>query len=600
VTVDAQFDEVVSALRTSRLVGDLPEADLRAIASQFGGHAAAAGEHVLTQGETSVGLGFLIDGQAAVRINGREHTRLARGEIFGEISALLGEPISGDLVALGPVRYVLLEAERLRQFLTSHPEVCFRLLQGESRRLLNPTRWYASQPMRAHDARWSPSSWHGLPVVQQPEWPNEAALEHTLAELRVMPPLVFGGEVRTLTDELAEVAAGRAFLLQAGDCAESFDELTAQAVENRLRVILQMAIVLTYASGSHIVKVARLAGQFAKPRSAAVETIDGVELPVYRGDIVNSIEADPARRVPDPRRMLTAYYHSASKLNLVRSLSSGGFGSLDRVHEWNRDFVASSPAGERYDAVAREIDGAVRFLHASRIGRDSTEMNRVDVWTSHEALLLGYEEAMTRRDEQTGEWVDTSAHTVWVGERTRALDGAHIEFVSGIANPIGCKLGPTATVGEVLELCERLNPDRNPGRLTFISRMGAKRLPDVLPPILAAVRDAGHPVVWACDPMHANTVQTANGRKTRNFEDIVAEVDAFFAACASEAVWPGGLHVELTGDDVTECLGGGEALREGDLDRHYATRCDPRLNGRQSVDLAFRVANLLSERASAS
>ena len=548
MTVDAQFDEVVSALRTSRLVGDLPEADLRAIASQFAGHAAAAGEHLLTQGETSVGLGFLIDGQAAVRINGREHTRLARGEIFGEISALLGEPISGDLVALGPVRYVLLEAERLRQFLTSHPEVCFRLLQGESRRLLNPTRWYASQPMRAHDARWSPSSWHGLPVVQQPEWPNEAALEHTLAELRVMPPLVFGGEVRTLTDELAEVAAGRAFLLQAGDCAESFDELTAQAV----------------------------------------------------GDIVNSIEADPARRVPDPRRMLTAYYHSASKLNLVRSLSSGGFGSLDRVHEWNRDFVASSPAGERYDAVAREIDGAVRFLHASRIGRDSTEMNRVDVWTSHEALLLGYEEAMTRRDEQTGEWVDTSAHTVWVGERTRALDGAHIEFVSGIANPIGCKLGPTATVGEVLELCERLNPDRNPGRLTFISRMGAKRLPDVLPPILAAVRDAGHPVVWACDPMHANTVQMANGRKTRNFEDIVAEVDAFFAACASEAVWPGGLHVELTGDDVTECLGGGEALREGDLDRHYATRCDPRLNGRQSVDLAFRVANLLSERASAS
>jgi 3-deoxy-7-phosphoheptulonate synthase len=242
----------------------------------------------------------------------------------------------------------------------------------------------------------------------------------------------------------------------------------------------------------------------------------------------------------------------------------------------------------------------VRFLHASRIGRDSTEMNRVDVWTSHEALLLGYEEAMTRRDEQTGEWVDTSAHTVWVGERTRALDGAHIEFVSGIANPIGCKLGPTATVGEVLELCERLNPDRNPGRLTFISRMGAKRLPDVLPPILAAVRDAGHPAVWACDPMHANTVQMANGRKTRNFEDIVAEVDAFFAACASEAVWPGGLHVELTGDDVTECLGGGEALREGDLDRHYATRCDPRLNGRQSVDLAFRVANLLSERASAS
>ena len=294
--------------------------------------------------------------------------------------------------------------------------------------------------------------------------------------------------------------------------------------------------------------------------------------------------------------MLTAYHHAAAKLNLIRSLSTGGFGGPDQVHAWNRDFVASSPVGRRYAAIASEIERALRFVSASRIGNDRASMERVDVFTSHEALLLCYEEALTRRDEQSDDWLDTSAHMLWIGERTRALDSAHIEFLSGVTNPVGCKLGPKATAAEAVELCERLNRDRVPGKLTLITRMGAQRVADALPPLLAAVRDAGHPVIWACDPMHANTITAASGRKTRRFDDVLAEVGTFFAACASEAVWPGGLHIELTGDDVTECLGGGEDLTEADLDLRYATTCDPRLNARQSLDLAFRVAEMLSAR----
>ena len=418
----------------------------------------------------------MIDGQVALRIGGVEHTRLARGEAFGEISALLGEPVSGDLVALGPVGYIWLERERVRDFLVGHPELCYGMLQGEARRLRDPSRWYSSVSTRTPEPDWAPDSWRARPVVQQPDWPNATALELALAELRELPPLVFGGETRTLLGELGEVAAGRAFLLQAGDCAESFADLTTAAVHNRLRVILQMAIVLTYGSGSHIVKVARMAGQFAKPRSASVEIVDGVELPVYRGDMVNCVQPDPALRVPDPQRMLTAYHHAAAKLNLIRSLSTGGFGGLHQVHDWNRDFVAASPVGVRYAAIASEIERALKFIEASRIGTDRASVDRVDVFTSHEALLLCYEEALTRRNELTGDWIDTSAHMLWIGERTRALDSAHIEFLSGVDNPVGCKLGPTATAAEVVGLCERLNRDRVPGKLTLITRMGAARV----------------------------------------------------------------------------------------------------------------------------
>ena len=590
------IDRVVATLQSSNMLAEVSGDELRAVAGEFRHLHADTGDLLLRQGTTSEGLGFVIDGQAALRIGGREHTRLARGEAFGEISALLGEPVSGDLVALGPVDYIWLDREHVRDFLTRHPELCFAMLQGEARRLLNPGRWYSSVVSHTAASDWAPGSWRTRPVRQQPEWPNATALELALAELRVLPPLVFGGEAATLQRDLGEVAAGRAFLLHAGDCAESFADLSTAAVHNRLRVILQMAIVLAYGSGSHIVKVARMAGQFAKPRSASEEIVDGVELPVYRGDMINSIEADPASRVADPQRMLTAYHHAAAKLNLIRSLSTGGFGGLNQVHAWNRDFVAASPVGRRYAAIASEIERALRFVEASRIGSDRASMERVDVYTSHEALLLCYEQALTRRDELTDDWIDTSAHMLWVGERTRALDSAHIEFLSGISNPVACKLGPTATAAEAVELCERLNCDRVPGKLTLIARMGAQRVADALPPLLAAVRDAGHPVVWACDPMHANTVQTASGRKTRRFEDVLAEVGTFFAACASEAVWPGGLHIELTGDDVTECLGGGEDLREEDLDLRYATTCDPRLNARQSLDLAFRVAEMLSAR----
>ena len=589
----SQERSALAALRASQLLADAPEQDLQAVVTEFADVSAEGGDLLLQQGSASGGFGFLLEGQVAVRVNGAEVTRLGRGEPFGEISALLGDPTTADVVALGPVRFLMLPRERLRDFLTRHPDLCYCMLQAEARRLRNPDRWYSSTAIGTPRAHWTPGSWRSRPVAQQPDWPDATELEHALGELRGLPPLVFGGEAARLRAELAEVAAGRAFLLQAGDCAETFADLTTPAVTNRLRVLLQMGIVLTYGSGRHIVKVARMAGQFAKPRSSSTERVDGVDLPVYRGDIVNDVEPVPAARAPDPRRMLTAYQHASAKLNLIRSLTTGGFGGLSQIHAWNRDFVAASPVGRRYERIALEIDRALRFVQASRIGGPSDHADRADVWTSHEALLLPYEQALTRRDEQTGDWYDTSAHMLWVGERTRTPDGAHVEFLSGVENPVACKLGPTASPKEALELCDRLNPERIPGRLTLITRMGATHVGAVLPLLLAAVRDAGHPVVWACDPMHANTIVTSTGRKTRHFDDVLEEVRAFFAACNAESVCPGGLHVELTGDDVTECLGGGESLNEQDLDLRYATTCDPRLNGRQSLDLAFRVAELL-------
>jgi 3-deoxy-7-phosphoheptulonate synthase len=441
---------------------------------------------------------------------------------------------------------------------------------------------------------WTPDSWRSRPAGQQPDWPDQAELDSALKTLGGFPPLVFAGESRALLGDLGRVADGEAFLLQAGDCAESFDSFSANSIRERLRVVLQMAVVLTYSAGVPVVKVGRIAGQFAKPRSSATETIDGVELPSFRGHIVNDIAFSAAARRPDPQRLLQAYNQSASTLNLVRAFTRGGFADLGRVHQWNQEFVEASPEGARYEALAKDIDRALRFMAACGVNTETVPtLHETSMYTSHEALLLGYEEALTREDSLTGEFYDCSAHMVWIGERTRELDGAHVEFFRGIRNPIGCKIGPTATTDEVVALCEALNPDRIPGRLTLITRMGRDRVESKLPPLLAAVREAGHPVVWACDPMHGNTVNSSGGRKTRRFDDIVAELAGFFSAHRSEGTWPGGVHVELTGDDVTECLGGAEQLSDDHLGLRYETVCDPRLNGRQSVDLAFRVAELL-------
>jgi 3-deoxy-7-phosphoheptulonate synthase len=426
---------------------------------------------------------------------------------------------------------------------------------------------------------------------------DAGALDDVVKRLGAMPPLVFAGEARSLTADLGKVADGKAFLLQAGDCAESFDAFSADAIRDKLKVILQMAVVLMYSSGVPVVKVGRIAGQFAKPRSAPTETVDGVELPSFRGHMVNDIDFTAAARIADPERLIVAYQQSAATLNLVRAFTKGGFGDLSRVHAWNQQFVASSAEGRRYEEVAAGIERALQFMAACGIDTDSTpQLHTVDVATSHEALILGYEEALTRQDSLTGDWYDCSAHMLWIGERTRQLDGAHVHFLSGVGNPLGCKVGPSVTPDEVLGLCEALNPDRIPGRLTLISRMGAESIGETLPPLLRAVRDAGHPVAWACDPMHGNTFTAPSGRKTRHFDAVLAEIAGFFAAHRSCGTWPGGVHIELTGDDVTECLGGAEEILDEDLDTRYETMCDPRLNARQSLDLAFRVAELLQSR----
>jgi 3-deoxy-7-phosphoheptulonate synthase len=441
---------------------------------------------------------------------------------------------------------------------------------------------------------WTPQRWRTHPAAQQPEWPDQAALDRALKELGALPPLVFAGEARRLRAALAEVAAGRAFLLQAGDCAESFGEFSADNIRDKLRVVLQMAVVLTYGAGVPVVKVGRIAGQFAKPRSADTEVIGGEELASFRGHMVNDDAPTAAARIPDPSRLLAAYHQAASTLNLLRAFTTGGFADLSQVHQWNQQFVASSDEGRRYEQIASEIDRALRFMAACGIdlGAEAT-LHQVEYWTSHEALILGYEEALTRVDSLTGDHYDCSAHMLWVGERTRQIDGAHVEFLSGIHNPLGVKVGPSASVDEVLALCRRLDHDRTPGRLTLISRMGAARVADALPPIIEAVRAEGHPVVWACDPMHGNTFVSESGHKTRRFDDILGEIRGFFAVHAALGTWPGGVHVELTGDDVTECLGGYGDILEHQLHERYTTMCDPRLNARQSIDLAFRVAELL-------
>lgn len=449
-------------------------------------------------------------------------------------------------------------------------------------------------PEPLFDHAWEPASWRALPAAQQPDWPDAVALDGVLEELRRMPPLVFAGEARSLKQALAQVATGEGFLLHAGDCAESFAEFSADRIRDKLKIILQMSVVLTYSTGVPTLKVGRIAGQFAKPRSSPTETRDGMELPSFRGDMVNDFAFDALARRPDPQRMLRVYNQSAATLNLLRAFTKGGFADLNRVHQWNLEFVASSGEGRRYEVLANEIDRALRFMAACGIDLDAeVQLHEVDFYTSHEALILGYEEALTRRDSLTGDWYDCSAHLVWIGERTRQLDGAHVEFCSGIKNPIGVKLGPDAAPEQAVELCRRLDPGREPGRLTVVSRMGADRVAECLPPLVRAVKRAGHPVVWACDPMHGNTFTHESGYKTRHFDAVMREVETFFDVCRAEDVWPGGVHVELTGDDVTECLGGTEEIRGEDLESRYETLCDPRLNARQSLDLAFRLAELV-------
>jgi 3-deoxy-7-phosphoheptulonate synthase len=441
---------------------------------------------------------------------------------------------------------------------------------------------------------WSPSSWQELPAAQQPDWPDPGALHEALVQLRAVPPLVFAGEARSLQSSLARAARGEAFVLQAGDCAEAFGDFSADAIRDKLKIILQMAVVLTYASGLPVVKVGRIAGQFAKPRTSEVELVDGRELPSFRGHAVNDSAFEEGSRRADPLRLVRAYHQAAATLNLIRAFTKGGYADLAQIHTWNQEFVAASPQGRRYESIARQIDRALRFMAACGIDLEAdAALHQVDFYTSHEALLLGFEEALTRKDSLTGEWYCCSAHLLWVGERTRQPMGAHVEFLSGIRNPVAAKVGPTATPAEIVELCERLDPDREPGRLSLVTRMGPERLGRNLPGLLRAVADTGRRVVWICDPMHGNTFTTGAGLKTRRFDDILAEIKTFFAVHEQEGTSPGGVHLELTHEDVTECLGGAEEVRDHQLPSRYRALCDPRLNARQSLDLVFEVGEML-------
>jgi 3-deoxy-7-phosphoheptulonate synthase len=441
---------------------------------------------------------------------------------------------------------------------------------------------------------WSPSSWRGRPIRQVPEYPDPAALGAVEARLKGYPPLVFAGEARNLTASLAQVAEGRAFLLQGGDCAESFAEFHPDNIRDTFRVLLQMSVVLTYAGALPVVKVGRIAGQFAKPRSAETETQDGVTLPSYRGDNINGMEFDEVSRAPDPARLMQAYMQSAATLNLLRAFASGGYADLHNVHRWTLGFIAGSPAGERYRALAGRITETLEFMEACGITPDSTpQLRTTDFYTSHEALLLVTEQAMTRIDSTSGDWYDTSAHLVWIGDRTRQIDGAHVEFCRGIKNPIGLKCGPSLPEDELLKLIAALNPENKPGRLTLICRFGSDKVADKLPRLIRTVTREGAKVVWSCDPMHGNTVSTQSGFKTRPFERILKEVKTFFDVHRAEATHAGGVHFEMTGQNVTECLGGAQAISEEDLASRYQTHCDPRLNANQALELAFLMAESL-------
>jgi 3-deoxy-7-phosphoheptulonate synthase len=437
--------------------------------------------------------------------------------------------------------------------------------------------------------------WRTLPIKQQPEWPNLDAARAASAEIASLPPLVFAGEVDQLRERLAKAARGEAFLLQGGDCAETFAGATADQIRNRVKTVLQMAVVLTYGASMPVIKMGRMAGQFAKPRSSDMETRGDVTLPAYRGDIVNGYDFTPESRAADPARLVKGYHTAASTLNLIRAFTQGGFADLRQVHSWNRGF-AENPYYARYEGLAGEIDRAIKFMVAA--GADFDELKRVEFYAAHEGLLMDYERPMTRIDSRTGTPYDTSAHFVWIGERTRDLDGAHVDFLSRVRNPIGVKLGPTTSADDMLRLIDKLDPNREPGRLTFITRMGAGKIRDALPPLLEAIKASDANPLWVTDPMHGNGLTTPTGYKTRRFDDVVDEVKGFFEAHRAAGTHPGGIHVELTGDDVTECLGGAEQIDEATLATRYESLCDPRLNHMQSLELAFLVAEELGGRRS--
>ena len=447
--------------------------------------------------------------------------------------------------------------------------------------------------------KWQPNSWRELPITQVPEYPDVTALRNVEKKLETRPPLVFAGEVQELRKKLGQVADGSAFLLQGGDCAESFAEYSADNIRDSFKVILQMAVALTFGAGLPVVKVGRMAGQFAKPRSAPTEVIDGIELPSYRGDMVNSIEFNDTSRCPDPNRLLNVYEHSAATLNLLRAFSQGGMANLNKVQSWNSDYVKDTAQSKKFEQLSEKIEECIQFMAACGINSDNTRaLMETDFYTSHEALLLNYEEAMTRKDTITDqkELFTTSAHMVWIGDRTRQVGGAHVEYMRGIANPIGLKCGPSLEADELLRLIEVLNPDNIPGRLTLIARMGADKVLAKLPTLLKAVKKSGASVVWCCDPMHGNTVKASSGYKTRRIEDVMKEVEGFFAAHDEVDTYPGGIHFEMTGQNVTECVGGVVSVTEESLGDRYHTHCDPRLNASQALELAFLIANLMKKR----
>ncbi len=445
-------------------------------------------------------------------------------------------------------------------------------------------------------SKWTPSSWREKPILQQPDWPDAAKLAEVEATLANYPPLVFAGEARRLTEQLARVADGKAFLLQGGDCAESFAEFHADNIRDTFRVLLQMAVVLTYGASCPVVKMGRMAGQFAKPRTDDFETHDGVTLPSYRGDIVNGMDFTEEARTPDPERWLKAYAQSASTLNLLRAFAQGGFADLHRVHRWNLGFVAESSQGEQYRELADRIDETLGFMEACGLTSETIpQIRETDFFTSHEALLLGYEEALTRTDSLTGEWYDCSAHFLWIGDRTRQADNAQVEFLRGVGNPLGMKVGPTMEADDLIRIIGLLNPGNVPGRLTLICRMGAGKVETKLPPLVRAVESEGCRVVWSCDPMHGNTVSSSSGYKTRHVDRIMEELRGFFAVHQAEGTYAGGVHFEMTGQDVTECIGGAEAIGENALADRYHTHCDPRLNASQALELAFVISDMLKE-----
>ncbi len=444
--------------------------------------------------------------------------------------------------------------------------------------------------------RWTPDSWRTKPVMQVPEYPDQTALAAVEKQLASFPPLVFAGEARSLKKQLARVCAGDAFLLQGGDCAESFAEHGANNIRDFFRVFLQMAVVLTFAGGSPVVKVGRIAGQFAKPRSSPTEKKGDVELPSYRGDIVNGNDFTPEARIPDPRRQLEAYRQSAATLNLLRAFAHGGYANLATVHQWMLGFVKDSPQARRYQELADRISEALTFMRACGLDLEShPELRTTDLYTSHEALLLGFEESMTRIDSTSGDWYCTSGHMVWIGDRTRQPDHAHVEYCRGIKNPIGLKCGPSLKPDELIRLIDLLNPDNEPGRLTLIGRFGSEKVGDHLPALIRAVKREGRNVVWSCDPMHGNTITSVSGYKTRPFDRVLGEVKEFFAVHAAEGTYAGGVHLEMTGQNVTECTGGARSISDSDLNDRYHTFCDPRLNAEQSIDMAFLVAELLKK-----